>query len=231
MKLIIALSIFSLFCFQIMETPKFYPKLTEYCQKVITEFDQIPTERKEELKQIAAYILDKQTKGQVSALTVICTHNSRRSHLGQVWLKVAAEYYGINHLNTYSGGTEATAFNIRAVEALRRAGLQIESDNTPQNPVYTISYSDNGEKMQAFSKKYTHEVNPSKDFCAVLVCSDADEACPVVKGTTARIAIPYIDPKIADGTPEETIVYDERCRQIAREMFWVIVEAGKGLKK
>ncbi len=43
----------------------------------------------------------------------------------------------------------------------------------------------------------------------------------MVQGASSRFAIPYDDPKVADGTPEETAIYDERCAQIAREMLYV----------
>ena len=72
-----------------------------------------------------------------------------------------------------------------------------------------------------FSKKYDHQVNPHEDFTALLVCANADEACPVVPGADARFAIPYKDPKVADNTPEENAMYAARCRQIAREMLYI----------
>jgi len=37
----------------------------------------------------------------------------------------------------------------------------------------------------------------------------------------ARFALPYDDPKQSDGTPTEVKTYDERCRQIAREMLYM----------
>ena len=52
-------------------------------------------------------------------------------------------------------------------------------------------------------------------------CSQADRNCPLVPGCAARIALPYDDPKDFDGTDREAAMYDERCRQIAREMLFV----------
>ena len=54
-----------------------------------------------------------------------------------------------------------------------------------------------------------------------MTCSDADQNCPVVLGAEKRISLPYVDPKISDGTPEESKVYDERCLQIAIEQLYV----------
>jgi hypothetical protein len=67
---------------------------------------------------------------------------------------------------------------------------------------------------------YADAANPQREFCAIMTCSQADEACPNVAGAANRIAIPYEDPKAADGTPEEAAVYDERCAQIARETLY-----------
>ncbi len=71
--------------------------------------------------------------------------------------------------------------------------------------------------------------NPREDFCAVLTCSEAERACPVVPGATLRIALPYDDPKASDGTPGENAAYDERCAQVARELLFVFsLVAGAG---
>jgi len=75
--------------------------------------------------------------------------------------------------------------------------------------------------MECFSKVYAAAPNPQADFLAVMTCSDADAACPQVKGATKRFSLPYDDPKVFDGTAEEVFKYDERCQQIAREMFYL----------
>jgi hypothetical protein len=50
----------------------------------------------------------------------------------------------------------------------------------------------------------------------------SDEACPVVSGAEVRISLPFNDPKHSDGTPSETEKYNEACRRIAIEMFYVM---------
>jgi hypothetical protein len=50
-----------------------------------------------------------------------------------------------------------------------------------------------------------------------------------VKGANFRVAIPYVDPKVSDGKPEEAATYDERCLQIATEMLWVMQAVKKEL--
>lgn len=205
---------------QALEPTELLDGLKKYCATLESEFDQIPAERKQELADISDYLREKVKQGSPAKFTVICTHNSRRSHMGQLWIQVASAYYGISQVSTYSGGTEATAFNPRAVASLKRAGFAIESDNQADNPNYSVSYSEEAEALKAFSKKYDHAANPQSGFCALMVCSQADEACPIVRGAEKRISIPYEDPKKFDNTDLEASKYDERCRQIAREMFY-----------
>ncbi|MEM6771423.1 MAG: protein-tyrosine-phosphatase, partial [Bacteroidota bacterium] len=73
-----------------------------------------------------------------------------------------------------------------------------------------------------FSKRYDDAVNPKANFAAVMTCSDADENCPFIPGADVRIPLTYEDPKVADGTPEEATVYDERLREIGRELLWAL---------
>lgn len=194
-----------------------------FCKKLEEEFDLIPQERKDKLTALSDYISNKFQKKEVPKIIVICTHNSRRSHLGQIWLAAGADYFDLPEIKTYSGGTEATAFNIRSVDALRRIGFQIKSNQEPAaNPVYEIRWKQGMEPYQAFSKKYDNAPNPKEKFAAVMVCSEADEACPFVFGTDFRLSLPFQDPKEYDGTVEETTRYDERCRQIGREMLFAL---------
>ncbi len=197
------------------------PELAAYVSIIKGEFSTIPPERREELDKIALFIQKQVKAAQPVQLTYICTHNSRRSHFGQIWAATAAAYYDIPNVKTYSGGTETSAFNERAVAACERAGFDVTKTSDGKNPVYNVSFAANTEPLRAFSKKYSDSSNPQSNFCAIMTCSQADEACPVVKGATARVAIPYDDPKEFDGTAQETAKYDERCRQIAKETFYV----------
>ena len=150
----------------------------------------------------------------------ICTHNSRRSHIAQIWAQAAAAYYGIENFVSYSGGTEATAFNPRAVKAMREAGFNIEATSGGTNPHYEVRFSNEAHALIAFSKKFDSEDNPQKDFAAVMTCSHADENCPVVSGMEKRISLPYDDPKDFDDTPQEGLKYAERVREIGTEILY-----------
>lgn len=195
--------------------------LQTYITAIKKDFAKIPKDRKKELDKIALFVQNKIKSDEQVQLTYICTHNSRRSHFGQIWAATAAAYYDIPNVRTYSGGTESTAFNERAVAACKKAGFEISKISNDKNPIYEVKYASNAEPLRAFSKKYDDSSNPQSGFCAIMTCSQADEACPNVKGATARVAIPYDDPKAFDGKPEETAKYDERCKQIATETLYV----------
>lgn len=204
--------------------------IASYLKVRSTEFDQISLARKEDLGQIAEYVKQCQHKNRPARLVFICTQNSRRSHFGQIWAAAAAAYCEVPHVATYSGGTESSAFNPRAAAALERVGFDVQKTTDDENPIYHVRYADDGPVITSFSKVFSDAPNPKHDFCAVLVCSSADEACPQVSGAAKRIAIPFEDPKAADGTPAEARTYDERSQQIAREMLYVMSVANEKLK-
>lgn len=198
----------------------FYAPVSKNIEAYTKEFDQIPEERKKALRKLALFVESKVKAGEKAELIFICTHNSRRSHISQIWAQTAAAYYGIPNVVSYSGGTEATAFNPRAVKAMEDAGFKIKKTTEGTNPVYEVRFSDEATAIKAFSKKYDGEGNPKSGFGAVMTCSQADQNCPVVSGATVRVAIPYDDPKEFDGTPQETAKYAERVHQIGREILY-----------
>ncbi|MDZ4750029.1 MAG: protein-tyrosine-phosphatase [Flavobacteriales bacterium] len=195
--------------------------LKSYCEGLVHSFNLIDKDRRILLGKIATYISNQQEKGLAVQLVYVCTHNSRRSHFGQVWSKVAAHYFRIENIFTYSGGTEATAFNAQAIASLERSGLTIERISKGKNPVYYVTYGEKEKPLICFSKVYDHIENPSIDFAAIMTCSDAEENCPFIPGVDLRIATTYDDPKQFDGTDLMQMKYDERCEQIARETFYV----------
>jgi hypothetical protein len=205
------------------ESPLFFKEIADYTSRLESKFATIPAERKEELANLAAFIDTQLVQQKIPKIIFICTHNSRRSHFGQFWASVAAHYYGIPQVENYSGGTEVTAFNPRSVAALQRAGFQItkiDSSSDSSNPRYAVTFMENQQPLIGFSKKFGEDPNPKEGFCAVMTCSHADQNCPLVLGAIERIPLPYDDPKAFDNTPEETAKYDERCLQIATEMFY-----------
>jgi arsenate reductase len=207
------------------KTPLF-PSLGSYIDELYKEKDLIPETRKDQLRQLADYIHQKRSAQDPVRLNFICTHNSRRSHLSQIWAATAAAYLGLDGIQTYSGGTEATAFNPRAVAALERVGFQIE-DPGGDNPHYRVSFSSEVPPLECFSKTFDDPFNPEKHFAAIMTCSDADENCPFIPGAEFRLPLTYEDPKAADDTPEEAARYDERVRQIGRELFYAMYQVSE----
>jgi arsenate reductase len=185
------------------------------------KFDGITTERKAILQPLVDYINDKQLTQSEIRLNLICTHNSRRSHLSQVWAQAAAAYYGIKNVFCYSGGTEATAMFPVVAETLKQTGFKVQIIADGNNPIYAIKYSDNEHPVIGFSKTYDHEFNPLGKFVAIMTCSQADGGCPFISGAEKRISITYDDPKAFDNTPQQKEKYMERSLQIATEMFYI----------
>lgn len=202
-----------------------------FAERVDAAVDSLSQERQELLDGVCDYISTRVERGEPVRLVFICTHNSRRSHLAQVWCQIAAAHYDVPGIETFSGGTEATACNIRTVRALRRAGLSVVATSQTDNPVYLAQYSDALPPLQLYSKVYSRNGNPSSGFAAMMCCSDADEKCPLVSGSDGRFGLHYEDPKSADNSPAETQRYDERNLQIAQEMFHVMAEVADCIGK
>ena len=189
-------------------------------QSLTAQFENISSARKQVLAQLSSSIRGHRVRKEPVQLNFICTHNSRRSHIAQIWAQTATYHYGIENINCYSGGTEATAVSPNVITALRNAGFKISIAKNGDNPTYTIQVSDD-HKINVFSKHFNDPANPSADFIAVMVCSDADKNCPLVPGASERIAITYNDPKASDGTPNETTAYQQTLDEIGREMLYV----------
>ena len=204
--------------------------LERFVEQAIEGKNEIAEARRQELDQLARESASWLKKQGTVELVFVCTHNSRRSQMAQVWAQVASAHYGVTGLRAYSGGTETTACNTRTVRALKTAGLAVDSRKKGENPVYQVHFSEQAKPLQLFSKTYRDEVNPREDFFAVICCSDADLNCPVVEGTMHRYTLHYLDPKISDETPAEAETYMERNRQIAREMFYLVSRLAEAVK-
>ena len=191
-----------------------YKKIKE----IISELNEqnISSERKDVLQELINYIQFKRNTNSQINLNFICTHNSRRSQLAQIWASVASEYFGIE-LKTFSGGVEATSFNENAVKSLEKFGFLI----TKINPIYELRYSAETKSVKMFSKIFNDKSNPSTNFCAVMTCSDAEENCPFIPGAEKRISIKYDDPKEFDGTSIQNAKYEQTSKKIANEMFYI----------
>lgn len=195
-------------------------KIKNLCDQLSQQFESISSDRKVLLEKISSYIQQKKDAKSPIQLIYVCTHNSRRSHFGQIWAAVAAEYFCVNEVSTFSGGTEATAFNPNAIQALRGLGFEITEMDTTLNPKYEVDFG--GSKLSVcFSKAYNDASNPLSNFAAIMTCGDAEENCPFIPGVELRIGTTYDDPKSFDGTDFQDEKYIERALQIGLETLYV----------
>ena len=196
-------------------------------QELIERREEISDKRRIMLDGFAEYISKQVEENREVNLIFICTHNSRRSHMSQIWAQTAAEYFGLSGINSFSGGTEVTAFNLNAVRAIVKYGFKVQKTDESDNPVYLVEYSSNKEPLRCFSKIYSDQFNPQENFIAVMTCSHAEENCPVVFGSKRKFSIQYEDPKIFDGTEFQEEKYSERFGQIGIEMLYTFSRIGK----
>lgn len=202
-----------------------FPKLLKTVE--LLKNQEISEDRKATLAPLVDFIQERLEDQKEVTINFICTHNSRRSHLSQVWAQVASAYYDIPNVTCYSGGTEETAMFPKVVETLQEQGLFINKISDTENPVYAIKYDEDIHPIIGFSKRYDSSFNPTHGFVAIMTCSQADGGCPFIVGADKRIPITFEDPKISDNTSEQTKVYNERSLQIGAEMFYVFSQIKK----
>ncbi len=195
----------------------------ESIDKIISTLNvaSILNERKAVLKPLIDFIQIKTLENQEIRLNFICTHNSRRSHLSQIWAQTIAHYFNLKNVFCYSAGTEATALFPMIIETLQNAGFKMNKSSESNNPRYTIMFSENEQPIIGFSKTLDDEFNPTSKFAAIMTCTQADEGCPFIAGAEKRISVPFEDPKVFDNTPQQAKKYKERSLQIATEMKYV----------
>ena len=202
-----------------------YSELTNTIEQL--QHQNIDEERKITLQPLIDFVQQKMDEGKDININFICTHNSRRSHLSQIWAQSGAAYFNIPNVHCYSGGTEETALFPKVAETLINQGFNIFKIADGNNPVYSIKYSDDSLPVIGFSKRYDSAFNPTSGFAAIMTCSQADGGCPFIAGAEKRIPITFEDPKISDNTPQQSQVYVERSLQIASEMFYVFSKIKK----
>ncbi|GER60234.1 low molecular weight phosphatase family protein [Patiriisocius marinus] len=196
-----------------------FPKIERVIKSL--ELETISETRKETLRPLTEFIQSKVSSKQKIRINFICTHNSRRSHLSQVWAQTMAHGFGIENVYCYSGGTESTALFPMAAETLQNSGFEVSKISEGNNPIYSIKFSENEHPIIGFSKKLDDDFNPKSEFAAILTCDSANEACPFVPGAEKRIPITFEDPKAFDNTPQQAEKYYERSIQIATELLYV----------
>ncbi|MEE2960655.1 MAG: protein-tyrosine-phosphatase [Myxococcota bacterium] len=212
-----------------------YPALNQTFRKWAEDLEDIMAEspRRESLEELSRHIVNQRQHTKASKLLFVCTHNSRRSQLAQCLAQAAATYYDLPYIETFSGGTEATAFHPNAIKALTNLGFTVEKKEGPHsttNPIYLTYMHSSLAPLRLFSKRHRDTPNPKTNFIAIMTCSEANEQCPVIDGSDERLQLSYKDPKIADKTPQAKDVYLDKATKIGREMTWVMLEVRRKLQ-
>ena len=216
------------------------PKVREHADLLTTSFDMIDETHRLAGQKLADWIAKNYRPGQPLDVVVVCTGNSRRSILGATMGNIAAAYYGMPEIRFHSGGTAPTAFNARTVndaQGNRRrdradrqgsgAGGAEDGESDVSRPLGNARRNRAGRrwKRRSFPSTTTIRPIPQQGFAALMVCGEADAACPFVKGAALRVSMPYLDPKIYDGGAYETAKYAERRDDIGRLMLSVMMQA------
>jgi arsenate reductase len=188
----------------------------------------LTNDRKDLISNIALKIYELSDKNKNDIfLNFICTHNSRRSQLSQVWGYFAAAYFNFQNIKTYSGGTAVTAFFRNAVKTLEEVGFKFNViEFNHQNPKYAISFNNSVEPLLGFSKLYNDSIN-SNPYIAITTCNSADENCPFIPEALWRFHLPFNDPKEYDNTEFEKEAYLKANKQIAGEIYYLFNEIKK----
>ena len=177
-------------------------------------------DRIEKLESIAKAFANEE----VLKVNFICTHNSRRSHFSEILFRTAALHYELNHVQTFSGGTEGTALYPVVAQSCKRFGFEIIEMQACEQRAWKIFHptlETESTTPLLFSKVYSHELNPQEGYHAIMVCDSANEACPVVFGAKERHSLMFVDPKRSDGTEQQSKVYDETLVHIASELGYI----------
>lgn len=206
------------------------PRLKAHADYLTTTFNLIDESHRQAGETIARWIIANHRPGMTLDLIVVCTGNSRRSLLGAAMGNLAAAYHGMPEIRFHSGGTAPSAFNRRAVAALRDVGFEVKptgeeaarGEPATANPIYRVRWGEGFETVE-FSKHYNDKANPQAGFAALMVCGEADASCPFVKGAALRVSMPYLDPKIYDDGAYETAKYAERRDDMGRLMLAVMM--------
>ncbi|AUC84734.1 hypothetical protein CW731_05240 [Polaribacter sp. ALD11] len=203
--------------------PKTSTISTENFFKLASKKIKLNEDRKRILFKISETVANEYAKSNLVNLNFICTHNSRRSQLGQVWAFYAANYFDLN-IHAFSGGTEVTAFYRNTVKTLQSVGFDFKvEDFSHQNPKYLISFIGSKKTILGFSKRFDNEINV-EPYIAITTCNNADKNCPFIPTAIERFHLPFTDPKDSDGTPEQTAAYLKTNEQIAAEVYYIFAE-------
>lgn len=126
-------------------------------------------------------------------LLFVCTQNSARSQMAEGLLRFM---YG-DRFEVFSAGTKPFRVNPFAIEAMKKAGIDISTHH---------------------SKSINEFMDGDIDY-AVTVCDSAKESCPYFPGAKVLLHHSFSDPAAVIGTDAEILAEFERVRDEIR--VWI----------
>lgn len=207
--------------------------LNELVDQLEQEYEKIGAQRLAMLDDLAAHVSKTLKTRREIQLAFICTHNSRRSQMAQIWAHAAAWINGIPGVASLSGGTEVTRFHPSARMAMHTLGFSFtrvdgngDHESGPPNEHWRTAVDASGfEPLFCYSKHYEQVLHSERPFTAIMTCSHADKHCPVIPGAEARFAMYFDDPGEFDGTDNERAAYLKTAVEIGREILYVFKKA------
>ena len=130
----------------------------------------------------------------LSAILILCTGNSCRSHLAEGVLRQAL---GAEFRVESAGSNPAGYVHPLAVRALAEIGIDIS-----------------GHRSKHLDEFLTDQIET-----VITVCGNADQACPVFPGQVNRHHWPFEDPAHATGSEQERMEMFRRVRDEIRRVF------------
>ncbi|MEM1219039.1 MAG: hypothetical protein AAGH79_09000 [Bacteroidota bacterium] len=214
-----------------MSKGQLFQALSQTVDRLSRKTSLIGPYRIQRLEQAAQRITDHFTPEQTLHFAVVCTHNARRSQMGQAWLQALATYHDLPNIQAFSAGTETSAFHPNAVKALISLGFQIEGTTDTRNPMYHTLFGEALAGFTQYSKTIFDARLPQENLVAIMVCRSAEEACPLIPGAPLRLSIPFTDPGKADQTPEAPAAYLATAEEIGLTFHYLFVEIKKAWNK
>ncbi|MBC8111544.1 MAG: hypothetical protein H7Y04_10830, partial [Verrucomicrobia bacterium] len=207
------------------ENEQLLPGLHEYVAEITSKLRDaglIPSYRRLILHDIATYVINNFLENQFSNLLFVCTHNSRRSQLCQVWGQIAAFHYDLPLVKCFSGGLETENVSEKILQTLEHAGFHVDNPETQNvyNPQHKVYYSTEFDYISLFSKPYNDAGNPKNNFCTVMNCTPSGEKYQQIDGSKLNVSLIYQNPKDNDDKPDETQVYKQISYKVSLEMFY-----------
>ena len=217
--------------FQDSSFNKLYPILNEYVRDFPGEFRKIPEDRRYRLNEIVYFLEEQEANNDPLQLLFISSNQSSISQMAQVWSKAAAYYFGFSNFHAFSGGINTGEISTSTITTLEKAGFIVYKNDIDGIDVYRIKYSYNLRPILAFTKKIEHVKNPYNNFMAVVLDENADINIQNIRGTYNRLFLSYVDPVGYEGSDQEDQVYEESCKKVAVEMFYVFSQLHRRLKE